>query len=145
MLESVPRFLASLAARLCGESLAARLFSSTKTQVRSLLNLVRSCGVPLVLHGQREKQPQNPTTTQYQPRLSINSRLTEFRGKRSRMATTFPDLFGNPVTSASKEAVENFSKAVKAYVCTRESCFDYLKRAVELDPNFALAHCFLVS
>ena len=60
------------------------------------------------------------------------------------MTSTFPDLFGNPVTSASKEAVENFSKAVEAYVCTRESCLGYLKRAVELDPNFVLAHCFLV-
>ena len=56
------------------------------------------------------------------------------------MPTT--DLWNQPASTDSRDAVQAYERAVLATLEYRSSANDHVKAALEADPEFALAHCF---
>lgn len=55
------------------------------------------------------------------------------------------DCVGLPVTCSSHEALEVLDRMLVAAVSFREFPLPLARRALEIDPDLALAHCMLVS
>lgn len=61
------------------------------------------------------------------------------------MAGNLVDVSGYGVSCSSDEAVECFNKGVAAYASLNGNCMTLFNKALELDPDFLLLHCVLVS
>ena len=57
----------------------------------------------------------------------------------------FRDRMGLPVTCSSREALQVYDEMLLVYVSLRESALPLARRVLQLDPDFVLAHCLLVS
>ena len=55
------------------------------------------------------------------------------------------DLTGYPVTCGSQEALDFYNKTLKSLVSGVDNFGLYCFKALQLDSNFVLAHCTLVS
>ena len=54
------------------------------------------------------------------------------------------DCCGNTLTCSSQEALELYNEVLESFVSYKDDCIDSLKRIIELDENFVMAHCLLV-
>ena len=61
------------------------------------------------------------------------------------MAKTFVDGTGYEITCSKQEAVDWFNKGVVAFATLNGNCMSFFNKCLELDPDFLVVHCVLVS
>lgn len=61
------------------------------------------------------------------------------------MAETLVDATGYAVSCSKREAVEWFDKGMIAFVTLNGNFMSFFNKALEVDPEFVLVHCVLVS
>lgn len=61
------------------------------------------------------------------------------------MSEGLPDVTGYAVSCSSQEAVEWCSKGIVAFVTLNGDAMTCFNKALELEPDFLLVHCVLVS
>ena len=54
------------------------------------------------------------------------------------------DCCGNTLTCGSQEALELYNDILESFISQKKSFIDSLKRVIELDNTFVLAHCLMV-